>query len=104
VTGVQTCALPIYVSPSGKYYTIRTEDGREINVPVENIDNYTTPNTEINASVAGNTLAEQVNNTAVVSDLNIGKTESSVSPSGKYYTIRTEDGIEVNVPVENIDN
>jgi len=92
------------VSPSGKYYTIRTEDGREINVPVENIDNYTTPNTEINASVAGNTLAEQVNNTAVVSDLNIGKTESSVSPSGKYYTIRTEDGIEVNVPVENIDN
>lgn len=82
------------VSPSGKYYTVTTEDGKEINIPVENIDNY---------SVHDTGKANESNNgvNALPSQSKYGANE--ISPSGKYYTITTEDGIEINVPVENID-
>jgi len=76
------------VSPSGKYYTLRTEDGIEINVPVENIDNYQSV-----GQVSTKEVAAQNNS----------QPASEVSPSGKYYTITTEDGRQVNIPAENVD-
>ena len=60
-------------SSSGKYYTIRTEDGIEMNVPIET-----------------------VNDVAIESiGIDIPK---STSITNDYHTIRTEDGIEINVP------
>lgn len=94
------------VSKSGKYYTIRQEDGTEVNVAAENIDEFSFENYGIAPGTEGAVMPEGAIQRAPQPQpvAPAASTISGGTPGGqKYYTILTEDGIEINVPAGPID-
>ena len=85
-------SIPTQKSKSGRYYTIRTEDGIETNIPVENLDEFSYESYGIKPVTQSTTVEAP---SAAIPSANPGNESAA---AGQFHTIRTEDGIEINVP------